>query len=266
MKKLIIFTVLLLCIFAPAAYGAEKYPDINALFQHWETDGYPDYVGGVFSTDGGTTRLTVLLVGDDGSAAEQIRASLIDDGGLSFGSAVFSMGELKAVNDEIVEKFLGKADKLYSVGVGWTSSGGLVTGFGESGTEPRVVVSVDESVLQEYRDKFHALYGGIVVVEAGGPVTLAGKMIRGPETAAWQLPLLLAIIAGTLIIMLLVRARPVTAMQTAEGGVVSSPAPVGRREAISAVKNSRAVPDDGVRLALMKRVDGKQADTGDRQQ
>ena len=96
MKKLIAFLIALTCILALSVTAlaansdnnkslspdSDKYKNIVALYEHWETNGYPDNVGFVFSTDGSTNNLTVLLVGDDGTAENQIRSMLINDAGL----------------------------------------------------------------------------------------------------------------------------------------------------------------------------------------
>lgn len=186
MKRwIIICTILASLIFvfvaADAASDAGKktpgridrqYYDMAELFQYWEDSGYPDYVGGVFSPSGSMSHLTVLLVEDDGSGENRIRASLVSTSGLSFGTAKYSYNELSAVNDEIVANHMVTGSKIYSVGVGWTSSGGEVAGFGKNGKEFRVVVTVDESVLTEYKVKFRLLYGDMVEVQAGSPLVL----------------------------------------------------------------------------------------------
>lgn len=156
---------------AQAGIGRQYY-DMAELFQYWEEYGYPDYVGGVYSPGGSMSHLKVLLVEDDGSGEDQIRASLVNTYGLSFGKAKYSYNQLLEVNDEIVSNHMVTGGKIYSVGVGWTSSGGKVTGFGASGKEFRVVVTVDGSVLTEYKIKFRLLYGNMVEVQAGSPMDL----------------------------------------------------------------------------------------------
>lgn len=230
-----------------------KYSNIGELFQYWEANGYPDYVGSVYSTSGGPA-LTVLLVNDDGTGAEQIRALLADDSGVSFGTAEFSYNTLKAVNDEIVANYLGSDEKVYSVAVGWTSADGVVTGFGESGKESRVVVSVDESVLAEYADKFYELYGDMVVVEAGeAPVLLDDNL---PDSNVWLLPLIIfmVMIVGASLLMFN-RARLIPVMQTTKGTVAAQPAPVSRKETIAAIRNSEISPSDKVFNSILREID-----------
>ena len=133
MKKIATILIVLMCIlsFSVAAdsddsefLGQEPllnhvtYENIVALYEHWETNGYPDYVGFVYSTDGSENNLTVLLVGDDGTLENQIRSMLISDSGVSFGSAKYSYNELLAIADEISSDYLEKNKHFYGLGVG----------------------------------------------------------------------------------------------------------------------------------------------------
>ena len=56
--------------------------------------------------------------------------------------------------------------RVVGIGVGWATIDGQVTGFGESGKESRVVVSVLTEHADEYRDRFRKKYGDMVYVEA----------------------------------------------------------------------------------------------------
>lgn len=257
MKRLIAILMILACVLsAPvAAYAANEegeYSDIEELYQYWEMNGYPDYAGGVFSDSDSIGHLTVLLVNDDGTIADQIRDSLVDDSGVSFGKAEFSYNALKEASEDISANYMGSDEKIYSVGVGWTSADGVVTGFGESGKEFRVVVTVDESVLTEYEDKFHELYGDMVVVEAGGPFMPVEDASAGN---VWLLPLMIFIIMIAGAGILFNRSRLIPAMQTTKGTVVAQSAPVSRKETITAVKNSEIAPSDKVFDSILRKID-----------
>ncbi|MGI6168730.1 MAG: hypothetical protein ACOYI4_03300 [Christensenellales bacterium] len=237
----------------PIGSVAGKYANIGDLFQHWETDGYPDYVGGVYSTDGSEGKLTVLLVGDDGSKAEEIRGLLVDDSGVSFGAASFSYNAMLAAIDEIAADYMGKEEPVYSVGIGWTSE---AAGFGESGKEFRVVVSVDASVLADYTDRLHQRYGDMVVVETGGPVSLESDAVAISYQNGWLLPLLVtvAVVVGAGI-LIFNRTRWAAARQAADGTVVAQAAPVSRRETIEAVRDSETAPGEQVFSSILSRVE-----------
>lgn len=78
----------------------KQYSNMDELFQYWEDFGYPDYVGGVFSTGGSMRQLTVLLTGDSETAKKQILSSLVNASVLSFGTSKYSYNELMAVNED----------------------------------------------------------------------------------------------------------------------------------------------------------------------
>jgi hypothetical protein len=275
MKKLITFLIALTCILSfsmttlatdlkgdPEFVGQEPLPNhatfenITALYEHWETNGYPDYVGFVFSTDGSENNLTVLLVGDDGTVENQIRSMLISDSGLSFGSAKYSYNELLAIADEISSEYLEKNNLFYGLGVGWGGAGDGAPGFGDSGKEPRVVVGVDKSILTEYTKKFEKLYGDRVVVfesEAFVREDLRDVTKDKNTGLSWLLiPMMLLVVAG--IILFGIRTRLIPAMQTMKGTIITQSAPVSRKETIAAIKNSEVEPGDKVLNSILRRI------------
>ena len=181
MRRIIcILFVLCLCISMSIGVMAAPYADISALFQYWEEFGYPDDVAGVYSTDGSAYNLTVQLVGDeDGSREAEIRAMLNDDSEVTFESSTYSQERLQSINQEITEFYMYEGSGIYGSGIGW----GLDGGFGESGSEFRVVVTVDETRLEEYRSIFSGIYGDAVVLEAGEPpvFTMEEELTLGSE-------------------------------------------------------------------------------------
>ncbi len=160
---------LCLCLSLGMSAMAAPYADISALFQHWEQFGYPEDVAGVYSTDGSAEHLTVQLIGDeDGSREAEIRAMLDDDSKVSFEAGSYSHQHLLQVHQEITDGYMLEGSGIYACGIGW----GIDGGFGESGKESRVVVTVDEARLEEYTAALSDLYGDAVVLEAGGQPVL----------------------------------------------------------------------------------------------
>lgn len=170
MRRLIcVLFALCLCLTLGMSAMAAPYADISALFQHWEQFGYPDYVAGVYSTDGSAYNLTVQLIGDeDGSREAEIRAMLNDDSEVTFEAGTYSHQRLLQIHQEITDGYMLEGSGVYACGIGW----GMDGGFGESGKESRVVVTVDEARLEEYAAAFSGIYGDAVVVEAGGQPVL----------------------------------------------------------------------------------------------
>lgn len=171
---------LCLCLALGMSAMAAPYADISALFQHWEQSGYPEDVAGVYSTDGSTYNLTVQLIGDkDGSREAEIRAMLNDDSGVRFEAGTYSHQRLLQIHEEITDAYLFEGSGLYACGIGW----GMDGGFGESGKESRVVVTVDEARLEEYTAAFSGVYGDAVVVEAGEQPVLTTEEAAALTTA-----------------------------------------------------------------------------------
>lgn len=165
MRRIIcILFALCLCLSMGIGVMAAPYADISALFQYWEEFGYPEDVAGVYSTDGSAYNLTVQLVGDeDGSREAEIRAMLNNDSEVTFEAGTYTQARLQQIHQEITDGYMFEGSGVYACGIGW----GLDGGFGESGKESRVVVTVDEARLEEYTAALSGVYGDAVVVEAG---------------------------------------------------------------------------------------------------
>ncbi len=275
MKKLLALLIALTCIlsFSMTALAADSnsdseiegqepllnhatYENIVSLYEHWETNGYPDYVGFVYSTDGSENNLTVLLVDDDGTTENQIRSMLISDSGLSFGSAKYSYNELMAIADDISSDYLGKNNLFYGLGVGWGGVGDGAPGFGESGREARIVVMLDKSILAEYTKLFENLYGDKVVVfesEAFERDDLSDLADDKNAGLLWLLiPMALLVGVG---IVFAIRTQRAPAMQTVTGSVMTQSAPVSRKQVVEAVNGSNFSPRDEVFDSILRKID-----------
>lgn len=166
MKKCIcalLTLALLLCMStAVLAEGAEKYPNMLALLEHWEEVGFPDDVGSIYSTDGTMDNFTVQIVGGDIEArAEEIRALLEDPSSVTFEAGQFTDKQLHEISAEIREQYMTEGSGITNVTAGWGRSGG----FGPSGQEMRVVVSADEDKVIELAQTLGQRYGDAVIVQ-----------------------------------------------------------------------------------------------------
>ncbi len=165
---------LLLVLLLGVTVSAAQYGGAQDLFVEWETNGYPDYVAGVYSVDGGA-ELEILLVEGQEDKAEELQALVDQELTLEYG-AIYSHNELMRINDEIVQAYMMNGDgKVVGCGVGWTVIDGEVSGFGESGRESRVTVSVLDDAAQEIADLFYEKYGDAVVVESTGGFTVTAE-------------------------------------------------------------------------------------------
>lgn len=168
MKKagLLAFILILILPNTFTAFASEEFQNVQALFQHWEEKGYPDYVSSVYSTDG-SEKLTILLL--EREKEDVVRNMLIDESGVSFGTGSISQETLLKVHEEILNEYILKDPMVYAAGIGWTSIDGELTGFGESKRESRVIVYVDKTHMDEYKNEFRERYGDVVYVDEGSP-------------------------------------------------------------------------------------------------
>ena len=186
MKRLLCFLLILcLALSLPIAAQAAQFANAYTLLQDWETNGYPDDVGSIYSTDGTPYNLTVQLVGDNFEArAEEIRAMLDDPSTISFEKGTYTDQQLHEISAEIADAYLTEGSGVQSVGVGWGTNGG----FGESGKEMRVVVRADEDRAIDLAQELGNKYGEAVIVEAAeGELEFAEEAPAAEEEANDQL-------------------------------------------------------------------------------
>jgi len=136
----------------------------NVLYALWDLYGYPDDAGGVYF-DNDTNALAFQLVNPTPERIEELRA--LAGSGAVFTPCKYSYNQLMQVLNEITA-MMGPDSKIYSAGLGWTSINGGITGFGESGKESRVVVSIDESEFDRYSKELAERYGDMVFPVRGG--------------------------------------------------------------------------------------------------
>lgn len=179
MKLLRILITALLCIALSTCALAADFANVYELFVHWEQNGYPPDVAGVYSNDGSMENLTIQLIGDtDGSREAEIRAMLEDDSTVSFEAGTYSTADLQRIHEEIVDTYMSDpANGIYSCGVGWSSEGG----FGPGGNESRVVVTVAEDRYAELLAALVDAYGGAVYVEVGAQPNAEASELPDPQ-------------------------------------------------------------------------------------
>lgn len=246
MKRKLIFGVLLVCLTAmlalPAA-AAAPYANAQALFEAWEREGYPDDVAGVYSVDGGTY-LCILLVDDTPEREAEILA-LLEDDTVAFGQGTYSENEMRAVQAEIVERYMGGDSPVVSCGVGWTSEGGS----GESGKESRVVVDVLADEAEAYAARLWEEYGGIVVVQSSSGIVLDTTAAEAQAGQPWAL---LAVSLAALLVAaaFLTWFRPGRVVRTSAGQAALY-SPLTRAQVIAAIRSGAATPRDSLRQQIL---------------
>ncbi len=140
---------------------------MEQLMSEWEGNGYPDNVGHVMMDNDG--EIIIGLVDNSESAQADIKEMIDEPDQLNFESARYSYNDLLATHEEIAKMMNEQVDDsrdIYGVGTGLATIDGEVTGFGDSGHEFRVVVSVAEDAYDKYVETFNETYGDRVYVES----------------------------------------------------------------------------------------------------
>lgn len=241
MKRKLILGVLLVCLtvlLAIPAAAAAPYANAQALFEAWEREGYPDDVAGVYSVDGGTY-LCILLLDDTPEREAEILA-LLEDDTVAFGQGTYSENEMRAVQAEIVERYMGGDSPVVSCGVGWTSEGG----FGENGKESRVVVDVLADEAEAYAARLWEEYGGIVVVQSSSGIILDTTAVEEQAGPPWAL-LAVSLAALLAAAAFLTWFRPVCVVRTSTGQAALR-RPLTRAQVLAAVRSGSAAPRDSL--------------------
>ena len=145
----------------PALTGAgEIYATMGDLYQAWGGyEGYPDYICGVWSTDGGMTNLTVAVT--DNAAGEQGRAEILamiaDPSTVTFTTQPYSYRELNAIMEEVTAQMGGDS---------------LIIGCGVYEMDNTVHIMVNDTGAEADRlaKALSKQYGGKVLVEMSNPL------------------------------------------------------------------------------------------------
>ena len=122
MRKILVcfLSFLLVSSLFPAASGAEAgiYPTAGDLWEHWCEEGQiPDYITGIWSTDGTTENLTFgLLPGEEGELGrEEILSWIADDSTVTFTTQTYSRNYLMRIMEDV--------NTYFDLGLGFISAG-----------------------------------------------------------------------------------------------------------------------------------------------
>lgn len=124
MKRMLVITIcfLLMCSFSATASAEDNsiYENAGQLHEAWVSQGeVPDYISGVWSTDGGQDNLTFGVVkGEAGEKGRQeILALVRDDSTVTIVQQTYSRNYLYRIQEEIVGSYFDQGLGLMTAGV-----------------------------------------------------------------------------------------------------------------------------------------------------
>ncbi len=218
-KALCLFVSVLLMFSLSTAVLAEEawFETVYELYESWEkNNNTPEWVSNISSTDGSGDHLTITLVAGHEDKEQLLRDMIKDESTLTVVTGgAYSEADLQHVYDEISEKYMAPEGPVVGIGIGWAVIDGQITGFGESGTESRVCVTVLEEDFDEYSKLLTYEYGDMVYVESGSIATMTedgGKehssigIIGGADgpTAIFVSGSIWPLIAGGILVLLVI--------------------------------------------------------------
>ncbi|MBO5266559.1 MAG: hypothetical protein J6B08_04600 [Ruminiclostridium sp.] len=240
------------------------------LYQYWyekKPDGnqYPEYVCGVWSTDGGMEILTVAVTKDEkGEAGKQEILELIEnDSSVTFTYASYSFAELSAVRDEILP-LMGDDTGIFGLGINEMencvhidintenpNSEAIIKKF-TAGYGDMVKVEVSEGYTITMEETSYDIGGGDVVTEAGAVIT-TGTV----ETKSYDEVIIFCVIAVFVILLIGVSAIGIRYIRVrgTTAGNINEETVLTKKDTEELVKNSLEEPSSEVLSSVMKKID-----------
>ena len=216
-----------------------KYATMGDLYQAWGGyEGYPDYVCGVWSTDGGMTSMTVAVTDDEAGeeGKQEILSLLASPNTVVFTTQKYSYRELQEVMDSIVAQ-MGNGSPIVSCGV--------------YEMDNKVHASVLETAenAQKIARELAEKHGDKLMVELGSEIILDTTSSQAAVSKkGWGL-----VAAAALLLTGLTFAFKLPARVTNIGKVVTETKPT-RVQVESALRESAETPPDRVEEAIKKKL------------
>lgn len=218
-----------------------KYATMGDLYQAWGGyAGYPDYICGVWSTDGGMSNMTVAVTKDEAGerGKEEILSLLENPNSVTFTYQSYSYQELQEVNEAIVERMIAGDYSIVACGI--------------YEMENKVHVSVLETAedAEKTAQKLVKTYGDKVTVELGSMLFDTTTM---EETYDRGVPGVLLVLAAAVVLIGITVAARLPARLTSAGEVITE-RPMSRRQVEKLVAGSTEIPSERVEEQIKKRL------------
>ncbi len=201
MKRLLMIIILLFSV-SVSTYGTEaaQYDNAGALHQAWMAgEGLPDYISGVWSTDGGSDNLTFGIVREEKLQAEGLYEIIRDKESLTVVYQTYSYNTLRSVQ-QALEHYLNDGLGFVSIGVD-VYKNCVELEVHEDHREDHETQAVLRSIEEVYGDRVQLSYTDLYVQPVGRPADGYLWMLgyaRGVDVVFWivSAALLLAVANG----------------------------------------------------------------------
>ena len=258
MKKIcvILSVVLLMCSVSVPVFAADEYANADALYQAWYGN-LPDYITGVWSTDGSQYNLTFGIRADADVKAvkKEILALVKDDKSVSFAVQKYSYNELKAINDELLAYFPSPENDadygLVSMGV-YEMENMVQIGILEARKNDPVTVAFVKEIKEKYGDAVRIAYAeNYVQTTIGIDSTIPDP--SSPEVWFIIAAAVLLCFMGVLVYMK--KKQSTVVLQTAGGAAVTASEPLSVKDVERMVRDSGETVPDTLTQKIMQKID-----------
>ena len=258
MKKICILMICVVLMFSVSVpvFAADEYANADELYQAWYGN-LPDYITGVWSTDGSQYNLTFGIRADaDVKAVEEEILSLVkNDKSVSFAVQKYSYNELKAINDELLAYFPSPENDvdygLVSMGV-YEMENMVQVEILEARKDDPVTVAFIKEITEKYGDAVRITYGeNYVQTTIGIDSTIPDKS----SPAVW-FSITAAVLLCFMGILVYVKKRQSTlVLQTAGGAAVTESEPLSVKEVETMIKDFGETVPDTLTQKIMQTID-----------
>lgn len=250
----------LLCVFMlfliPLKASAEEisnFENAGALYEYWSKNNMPNYITGVWSSDGGYTNLTFGVTNDEAGrkGAKQILALVTDDSTVAIAYQTYALHYLYDIQADI-EKYL--EDDIGFKGVGaYFSTNRIEVDVDQERIDDPKTNAVISALTEKYGDavffKFTSAKCVLTIGPANGPASGSQNQILNPISnhTKSQMPLLFAMTAMSVVCLVALffseyKRRKLLGLLTNSGTVMMPQSKVSCRAIENAVRKNSSAP------------------------
>lgn len=267
MKKICIFlSFLFIILFAISATAAEAttapYANAMDLYQEWY-ENYPDYISGIWSTDGGMNLTFGIAESADFESTKNEILSLIEnDGSASFVQQKYSYNDLKEIQEYMNTYFTNYDPSLGLSAMGIYEMENYVgIDFLEDKKDDETVRAFIKQLEDKYGDAVQINYSeGFVQTLEEKPID--GDMINISNEGASQSQIAVLVLFSVMVVLAVAagsiaytKKRKTAVLQTASGLTVTADSPASTKQTENAVRNATLTPDSTLKQRILDRTE-----------
>lgn len=268
MKKLIsiLFVLILLCSFPLIVFAEEaRFDTAKDLFNYWEAHkDYPDYVCGVWTTDGSMKNLTISVLNtEEGNKGKQEILDLVrDDSTVTFAYGDYSRDYLREVQDSFTREMFQELGLSYTAFLDDKSR--IELGIIKDKKDDPVAIKKLEEIKEQYGDVFLVKYvdgfvsdGSLLIEDL--PVVYSTVDFETQQKPSYFVYIAIAVLLllSVACLYILAKQRKALLLQTDTGHVFNATVPLSAKEVENIVRNTELEVPSDLDKKVMKEIENK---------